>query len=176
MARVIKVIGGREYVYEQRSRRVNGKVVTTSVYLYPVTPRRKKRDGFGFVAVGLVSVALTALKGDLKPYKEGKPRLSPHARSAAVTREAWKPDSLDTMRVNARLAGEASRAREKPPTAEQKQLLEDIKGFNERLATARTVDGGRAIDAARVSAPTEQLGQPSQSQTDVEGKETESEL
>ena len=166
MARVIKIIGGREYVYEQHSRRVNGKVVTTSTYIGPVAPRRKKRDGFGFVAVGLVSVALTALKGDLKPYKEGKPRLSPHARSAAVLRETWKPDTLDTILAKSRLAGEASRAREKPPTAEQKQLLEDLKAFNERVVTAQTVD------AARASAPTEQPGQPSQSPSDAPEKES----
>lgn len=41
MARVIKTIRTRKYYYDQTSKRVSGKVVTTSVYVGPVTPRQR---------------------------------------------------------------------------------------------------------------------------------------
>jgi hypothetical protein len=45
MALVIKTIRGRAYRYSQTSKRVNGKVVTKSVYLGPVHSRRPRRPG-----------------------------------------------------------------------------------------------------------------------------------
>jgi hypothetical protein len=42
MTRVIKVIRGRSYYYNQISRRVNGKVKTTTEYIGPVNPRRAR--------------------------------------------------------------------------------------------------------------------------------------
>jgi hypothetical protein len=42
MARVIKTIRGRQYYYDQTSQRVDGKVVTTSIYIGPANPRRSR--------------------------------------------------------------------------------------------------------------------------------------
>jgi hypothetical protein len=71
MAIVIKNIRGREYQYAQTSQRVAGKVVTKSVYLGPVKPKRIRRGG-GFTLptflMGSLLVAGLAMKGQL-----GKP-------------------------------------------------------------------------------------------------------
>jgi len=75
MAIVVKTIRGREYRYSQTSQRVAGKVVTKSVYLGPVIPKRKRGGGaFGIVGltvpnllVGAVLVGVKTLKGDMGP-------------------------------------------------------------------------------------------------------------
>jgi len=75
MALVIKKIGRRGYWYEQHSVRVNGKVVTKSIYVGPVAPIRKKksdpsipkkRGGFGFFIGGVVALGIQGATGKAK--------------------------------------------------------------------------------------------------------------
>jgi hypothetical protein len=56
MALVIKTIRGRAYRYQQTSRRVNGKVVTKSVYLGPLHPKRRRGPGLLARVVGFINV------------------------------------------------------------------------------------------------------------------------
>ena len=49
MAIVIKTIRGRQYRYAQRSYRVNGKVITESVYLGPVGGRVRRQGVLGHI-------------------------------------------------------------------------------------------------------------------------------
>src|ERR1700722_12931557 len=47
MAIVTKTIRGRAYHYRQTSKRVGGKVKTTSVYIGPVNPKRQRKGVLG---------------------------------------------------------------------------------------------------------------------------------
>ena len=90
MGIVIKTIGNRQYRYSQTSQRKGGKVVTNSKYIGPVNPRRKKKDGFGFFAAGLASLAVAGMKGELKPYNQAQTPSSKHPRSIAAEREKFE--------------------------------------------------------------------------------------
>jgi hypothetical protein len=74
----IKTIRGRGYYYNDVSKRVGGKVKTTSQYIGPVDPKRKRRGGgFGGLTlptaiIGALAFAGMAAMGRLKTphYKE----------------------------------------------------------------------------------------------------------
>lgn len=81
---------GHKYRYWQESTRINGKVVTHSVYLGPLIPRRRG----GFVVFGLATMGIKAATGQLgpaggKPYHGRLPPPDPRS-SPDTSRDAWK--------------------------------------------------------------------------------------
>lgn len=131
MAIVVKTIRGRQYRYFQVSRRVGGKVVTTSTYLGPVFPRRRRGDGAGFLLFGLLSLGVAAAKGELRsgPYKEK--RRAPDKRTVVHERERW----LELVRTNPKAATADIQARSRAaaltpaPTAMYAQFARE---YNDR--------------------------------------------
>ena len=209
MALVIKKIGGRGYWYEQHSVRVNGKVVTKSIYVGPVAPIRKKksdpsipkkRGGFGFFIGGVVALGIQGATGKAKLHrlsdmdKPLKATPSDGARDRNKMRdgvraldrkygvdrsntESWRDTRarLSPELFEEHIQGERAAQREYQearsaadlPTG-QGQVAADMRAFSDRLASARTVDGGR------VSSPAPE--QPAaQSPTGAPASETESE-
>lgn len=155
MAVVIKSIRGREYRYFQQSQRVNGKVVTKSIYLGAVNPKRKRRGGFAIgplipnLIVGALKVAGLIAKGRLGPPGgrafKSKDRYDPLHREKQKAQKAI--EALDKKygidKTNAETFN-ASRARL------PKEMLREH--FLAERAAHRAVDAERATATAPVSA------------------------
>jgi hypothetical protein len=161
---VIKTIRGRQYRYLQESHRVNGKVVTTSIYLGPLAP---KRHGGGFgtlfpnLVLGAAMLAGHAVKGNFKTrhYKE-KPYVDQRARSIAEKaireldrRYAIDKTNADTFnasraRLPKEMLDEYERAQLKAavPTEKKSTMSPDMKEFAERVASRSTASEAPAAD------------------------------
>lgn len=154
MARVTKTIGGRQYYYDQHSVRTGKKVKTTSIYIGPVNPIRKKgilHQIFG----GAASMAALAAVGKLgkaggSGKKSGRPR-APDPRSMAHERERFvdtahrdSKAALDEIMAKSRMAGLSTKSQ--PPVSE------DMKAFIDRVAEVSKEQAERLAPAS-VDAP-----------------------
>jgi len=89
-------VGGRQYYYRQTSKRVGGKVVTTSEYIGPTEPRRRLMPTLGEILRGLlaggVQIGAFELQKAVTGKKEKEHKSRPttlSARSVDAQHEQW---------------------------------------------------------------------------------------
>ena len=143
MAIVLKTSkdGKRQYRYEQKSVRVAGKVKTPSKYLGAVNPKRKKRDGPGFFAMGGLALAVAGIKGELKPHKERNSNGGRHPRGLAVERERFHEETRKANEEGRLYIPHGAKAHrfkggeEKPVVTEdqKKEMLDMVKAFSDHI-------------------------------------------
>lgn len=155
MAIVIKTIHGRQYFYEQTSVRINGKVKTMSRYLGPVP----KRDGIGFVVMGLLSLGVAALKGDLHDTKWTQNMKATEARERAYTH--W----LNHEQLTIPEMQEKARQGHKETAHEDEELMQMIREFEayraaEKAAKSASEEAPVVSSAETPTQPPEEVSAP----------------